>query len=60
MFQKLAFLIFLASLTAVNSHGMLRIPKPREEPGSRDWHYCRFVVNQYYVRSKLEDINKLI
>jgi hypothetical protein len=35
----------------VDSHGVLKIPKPREEPGSGDWHYCRFFVNQYYLRS---------
>ena len=47
----------LATANLGNSHGVLKIPKPREEPGSGDWHYCRFFVNQYYLRSKFMGSN---
>ena len=53
-FDLIIFASILTTLAVVNSHGVLKIPKPREEPGSNDWHYCRFFVNQYYLNSKLE------
>ena len=34
----------------VYAHGKLKIPVPRDEPGSGNWHYCGFFVNQYYLR----------
>ena len=46
---ELVFLLYTL-ISLVNCHGKLKIPAPRDEPGSGNWHYCGFFVNQYYLR----------